>query len=63
MLSVAQDERIQELWLKAAGIDSIPRVLLIDHEGILRDPPGTLEEKVAKLLATLSEKSPANEKR
>jgi hypothetical protein len=45
------DETARALWQAAAGIESIPRILLIDPQGRLRaDTPGKLEEEIAKLL-------------
>jgi len=42
----------RDLWEAASGIRGVPRVLLIDRDGILRaDGPANLEEQVAKLLA------------
>src|SRR5260370_19380375 len=60
---VPEDESKRELWQKASGITSIPRVLLIDHQGILQaDSSDKLEDKIAKLLAGRSEKAPAKPK-
>ena len=54
---VPEDERIRELWHKASGIGSIPRVLLIDQQGILQaDYADKLEERIAKLLMNSSAK-------
>jgi hypothetical protein len=48
---VPGDEKTRELWDQASGITGLPRVLLIDHEGILRaDGPDKLEEQIAQLL-------------
>ncbi len=48
---VPSEEKTRELWEKASGITSVPRVLLIDREGILRvDGHDMLEEQIAKLL-------------
>jgi thiol-disulfide isomerase/thioredoxin len=59
---VPEDERIRELWHEASGIRSIPRLLLMDRDGILHDPSGRLEEEVAKLLTRSPEKAPAKPK-
>jgi RNA polymerase sigma factor (sigma-70 family) len=48
---VPKDEKRRQLWEEAAGIGVLPRVLLIDREGILRaDDPANLEKAVAKLI-------------
>jgi hypothetical protein len=48
---VPTDAKTRELWQTATGIDVLPRVLLIDSNGILRsDSPQRLEEEIAKLL-------------
>jgi len=48
---VPNDESTRELWAKSAGISSIPRVFLIDREGILRvEETANLEKHIAKLL-------------
>jgi RNA polymerase sigma factor (sigma-70 family) len=40
-----------ELWRTAMGLQGIPRVLVIDREGILRaDNPAKVEEEIARLL-------------
>ncbi len=58
---VPDDEPIRNLWREAFGNLGIPRVLLIDREGILRDPPGKLEEKIRELFVT-SDKAPTKPK-
>jgi RNA polymerase sigma factor (sigma-70 family) len=48
---VPKDEEARQLWQEAAGIGGLPRVLVIDREGILRaDNPAKPEESVARLL-------------
>ena len=45
------DAKTRELWQTATGIDVLPRVLLIDSNGIIRsDSPQKLDEELAKLL-------------
>ena len=45
------DAKAHEMWKEAAGIESVPRVFLLDREGKLRaDNPSNLEEEIAKLL-------------
>jgi RNA polymerase sigma factor (sigma-70 family) len=46
------DETVRGLWERAAGIESLPRLLLIDREGILRAECGCadLSEQIAKLM-------------
>jgi hypothetical protein len=54
---VPSEEKTRELWEKASGITAVPRLLLIDREGVLRaDGPDKLEEQIAKLLARSPEK-------
>jgi RNA polymerase sigma factor (sigma-70 family) len=49
---VPADDQARKLWQQASGIESIPRVLVLDREGILRaDGAGQLEETIARLLA------------
>jgi hypothetical protein len=49
---VPSDAKTRELWDQASGIAGLPRVLLIDREGILRaDGHDKLEEQIAKLMA------------
>ena len=43
---VPVDDKQRELWQKASGIDSLPRLLVIDRQGILRlDVQGGLDEQ------------------
>ncbi len=50
---VPAEGKARELWATATGIDSIPRLLLIDRGGVLRADctPGELESRIAKLIA------------
>jgi RNA polymerase sigma factor (sigma-70 family) len=49
---VPANEKQREMWLQAADISSVPRLLLIDREGVLRadSHPAQLDEKVAELI-------------
>jgi thiol-disulfide isomerase/thioredoxin len=48
---VPADDKTRTLWQEAAGIAILPRVLLIDREGILRaDDPVDLKAEVARLM-------------
>jgi RNA polymerase sigma factor (sigma-70 family) len=48
---VPTDDATQNLWHEATGIDSVPRILLIDRQGILRaDNPQDLKGEIDKLL-------------
>jgi RNA polymerase sigma factor (sigma-70 family) len=50
---VSKDETTRKLWQQSAGIGSLPRLFLIDREGVLRaDNPQDLEGAVAKLLSS-----------
>jgi thiol-disulfide isomerase/thioredoxin len=51
---VPADEATREIWESAAGIESIPRLLVLDRDGILRydGGPGEMEEQVALWLRT-----------
>ena len=51
---VAADEKQRDLWYEAAGIQSIPRVFVIDRDGILR--ADTTEEFTAVIEGLLKEK-------
>ena len=46
----------QELWEEATGITTLPRLLLIDRDGILcwDGGPGAMKEQVAKQFAATS---------
>jgi RNA polymerase sigma factor (sigma-70 family) len=50
---VPAEDKARELWATATGIDSIPRLLLIDRGGVLRADctPGELESLITKLIA------------
>jgi RNA polymerase sigma factor (sigma-70 family) len=57
---IPSDTKTRELWQQASGISSVPRLLLIDRDGILRaDGRDELEEQIAKHLA----RSPAKTKK
>jgi RNA polymerase sigma factor (sigma-70 family) len=49
---VPSDEKTREFWKEAAGIDALPRLLLIDREGIFRVDcnPGEFDKEVSRLL-------------
>jgi RNA polymerase sigma factor (sigma-70 family) len=49
---VPTDEPTRELWETAAGIESLPRLLLLDRSGVLRydGGPAEIEEQIAKSL-------------
>ena len=48
---IPSDKKTRELWQAASGIEGVPRVLLIDRDGILlADNPKDLEQEVAKLM-------------
>jgi RNA polymerase sigma factor (sigma-70 family) len=49
---VPDDERTRELWADGPGISGLPRLFLIDRQGILRwtGGPGELEDRVNSLL-------------
>ncbi len=48
---VPADDKTRTLWQEVAGIGVLPRVLLIDREGILRaDDPADLKAEVARLM-------------
>jgi hypothetical protein len=50
-LPVPNDETTRRLWQEASDIGCLPRVLLIDRDGILRaDGASQLDEAIAKLL-------------
>jgi uncharacterized protein (TIGR03067 family) len=52
---VPSDQKTQQLWGEITGIVSIPRLFLIDRNGVLRaDSPSKLQEEVAKLLKETS---------
>jgi thiol-disulfide isomerase/thioredoxin len=56
---VPDDEKLRDLWREACGIGAIPRVLIIDQQGILQpESADKLKERIGKLLA-LSSKEPA----
>jgi RNA polymerase sigma factor (sigma-70 family) len=58
---VPDDETTRQLWQEAGGIGVLPRVLLIDREGILRaDQPSQLDKAIAELLKRPAEKSREN---
>src|SRR5262245_16708506 len=49
---VPADEKIRDLWEEATGIEALPRLLLLDHSGVLRADcgPGEIKDQIAKLL-------------
>ncbi|MEX2121807.1 MAG: thioredoxin-like domain-containing protein [Pirellulales bacterium] len=48
---VPTEKETRQLWADASGITGIPRVLVIDREGVLRfDTAGNLEENIAHLI-------------
>jgi len=54
---VPSDKEIRQLWTEAARINTLPRILLIDQQGVLRSdlsPPWELKEEIAALLQTSS---------
>jgi hypothetical protein len=49
---VPTEQQTRQLWADASGITGIPRVLVVDREGVLRfDTAGNLEENIARLIA------------
>jgi RNA polymerase sigma factor (sigma-70 family) len=56
---VPAKEKARALWTEASGIESLPRLLLIDRDGVLRADcgPGELKDQIARLLA----RTPAKE--
>jgi thiol-disulfide isomerase/thioredoxin len=60
---VPTEGKARQLWQEAAGIESIPRVLVIDRAGVLRfDKPDKLEEVVARLLGVSEQQAPGRSK-
>ena len=61
---VPADEKRRALWRDAADLAIIPRLLLIDREGILRADcgPDQLEEEIARLLDRPAETPPRKPK-
>lgn len=48
---VPSDEKTRRLWEEITGIGGIPRLFLIDRQGVLRaDNPAKLKEEIARLL-------------
>jgi RNA polymerase sigma factor (sigma-70 family) len=49
---VPPDAKTREIWYEAAGLESVPRLLLIDREGVLRADcgPDQLAEEVTKVM-------------
>jgi thiol-disulfide isomerase/thioredoxin len=49
---VPADEKTRGLWEEAAGIEALPRLLLLDRSGVLRADcgPGELKDQIGKLL-------------
>jgi RNA polymerase sigma factor (sigma-70 family) len=53
------EEAVRESWADTAGIEGIPRLFLIDRDGILRaDSPAELEKEVSKLMTKPPAKEP-----
>ena len=51
------DKKTRELWQAASGIRGVPRVLLIDRDGILlADNPQQLEEQVNRIMKDAQKK-------
>jgi RNA polymerase sigma factor (sigma-70 family) len=49
---VPTDEKKRDLWQQAGGIGSLPKVMLVDRDGILRaDNPENLDAEIKKLLS------------
>jgi thiol-disulfide isomerase/thioredoxin len=50
---VPAGEKERELWSSASALESLPRLLLIDRDGVLRAEcgPEEIEEQIAKLMA------------
>lgn len=46
------DKDIREIWMKAIGIEGLPRLLIIDRDGVLRADcdPDELEKQLARLM-------------
>jgi hypothetical protein len=45
------EAQAREIWQQAAGLESLPRILLIDREGKLRaDTPANLEAEIDRLM-------------
>lgn len=52
---VPSDEKTRQLWEEITGIGSIPRLFLIDRQGVLSaDGPAKLKDEVARLLRNTS---------
>ena len=56
---VPADDKKRELWIEAAGLAGVPRLLIIDRNGILRADcgPNQLEEEITKWLDLSAEPS------
>jgi len=53
LVVVPSGEEIRQLWTETARITTLPRVLLVDQQGVLRldqSPPNRLEEEISALL-------------
>jgi thiol-disulfide isomerase/thioredoxin len=57
---VPAEEKAREFWAEAAGIESLPRLLLIDRDGVLRADcgPDALPDQIARLIAQKPAKGP-----
>ena len=53
---VPADEKVRDLWFEASGIRTLPRLLLIDREGVLHADcqPYQLEQAIEKLMKAQS---------
>jgi RNA polymerase sigma factor (sigma-70 family) len=48
---VPSDEKTRQLWEEITGIGGVPRLFLIDRQGVLRaDDPAKLKDEIARLL-------------
>ena len=53
LVVLPSDEEIRQLWTEASRITTLPRVLLVDQQGVLRldqSPPNELEKEISALL-------------
>jgi RNA polymerase sigma factor (sigma-70 family) len=57
---VPAEEKAREFWAEAAGIESLPRLLLIGRDGVLRADcgPDALPDQITKLMAQEQAKGP-----
>jgi uncharacterized protein (TIGR03067 family) len=60
---VPDEEKVRDLWQEVCGIGAIPRVLILDQQGILQaDSADKLDEKIGKLLSNSPDKLSAKQK-